>query len=187
MSLGKIYIFSGTPRATVQQTIAKYLDLDVTFVDKNDAQEFTSLFPLGKVPALYSSTGFKLTETVAIFEYLIAKSSKPEFSGTTPEEKASSLKWELFVNSDLVNSFVKYKHGSTEEEKAAGSKSLVSQLEYINNQLLETKYLTGEKIYACDIFVHEYLKGVSKIGLDLSSLSKIPPYIANVEEFIGNK
>lgn len=72
MSAGKIYSFPESPRCQILAALCKSLKIDCEFVDIRNAPEAAELFPLGKVPALVGSNGYKLNETVPIIQYCMS-------------------------------------------------------------------------------------------------------------------
>lgn len=188
MSFGIIYILENNPRSTVQQTAAKYLGLDIEFIKKQEVENYTDMFKLGKAPALVTTRGFQLTETIAILNYLIEKSSMPELLGTTAEEKARSLKWSCYINSDFLGVCGQYKHSKTDEERTAVKQSMCKHFDYLTEQLSVTKYFGGDRILACDFLIYQILDKVFRqFGEDLSSYTRIYEYLSNMDEILGRK
>ncbi|CAI1541575.1 hypothetical protein SEUBUCD646_0K01390 [Saccharomyces eubayanus] len=68
MSQGTLYI-SKSPRNFASKALISHFKLDVKIVEKDQASEFASLFPLKQVPAFLGPKGFKLTEAIAIQYY----------------------------------------------------------------------------------------------------------------------
>ncbi|KAH8647767.1 glutathione S-transferase [Xylariales sp. PMI_506] len=63
----------------------------------NKTPEFLAKFPLGKVPALETASGFNLAESAAI-AYYIAESGprRDQLVGATPEERSLNQQWIFF-------------------------------------------------------------------------------------------
>lgn len=166
--------------------LAKYLGLNIEFVNKEEVENYSKKFPLHHAPTLENSSGFKLTETIAIIQYLISKSNNPELLGTTDEEKALNMKWESYVNSDFFTACIGYIFSKTENERKKHFTEVTAGFNYITSQLMKTKYLTGNNLLACDILGAEILLLIlgAASNEDLSPYTKIREYVANVEKHL---
>lgn len=73
-------------------------------MDTNKTPEYLSKFPLGKIPALETASGFKLTESSAIAFFLAESGPKSEqLLGSNAEEKALVQQWTSFTNHFLYS------------------------------------------------------------------------------------
>lgn len=76
MSFGKLYTYPKAPRSTVVLFVAKYNSLDIeicnafpikVYPEKGGVgEEYLSKFHTGKVPALETSSGFAVYESIAV-------------------------------------------------------------------------------------------------------------------------
>lgn len=120
----------------------KALNVDVDVVDYSKSEEYAKLFPLKKTPAFADSTGYKLTEVLAIIEYLFSLSSDKTLRGKTSKDQAQVMRWLSFVNQDMVNAWVDYVFvAQTEEAKKAASAALATELAYTNSELATRTWL----------------------------------------------
>jgi len=71
----------------------------------NKSPEYLAKFPLGKIPALETSSGFTLTESSAIAYYMCDSGPRREqLLGTTPEERALVQQWVFFTTEQVIRS-----------------------------------------------------------------------------------
>ncbi|GAA5856095.1 hypothetical protein JCM8547_002977 [Rhodosporidiobolus lusitaniae] len=162
MSAVKVYGFEGNPRTRVALVVAKYEQIAVEWVKVNPFEgapaEYTAKFPLGLVPALEDGD-FKLTEAVAIAQYLAAKENKAGLLGASKEDAAKVTQWASWANADLLPSIaawfrplvgaVPYQKPAVEAAKAKA----VKHLEYLEKALATRTFLVGERVTLADIFV----------------------------------
>lgn len=142
MSQGTVFIISKSPRSNWLGALVNALNVDVDVVDIATSEEFPKLFPLKKAPAFADSTGYKLTEVLAIIEYLFSLSSNTVLKGKNAKDTAQVIRWLSYVNQDVVNTWCDYVFvQTTEEGKAKTAATLASQLKYINDELVTRKYL----------------------------------------------
>ncbi|GAA5822272.1 hypothetical protein JCM11251_006285 [Rhodosporidiobolus azoricus] len=164
MAFAKVYGFEGNPRTTVALVAAKYEGVDVEFVETNPfaeggaPAEYTAKFPLGLVPALEAGD-YKVTEAIAVAQYIIAQNNKAGLLGNSKEEAASALQWASWANSELLPSLgawfrplkgaAPYQKPAVEAAKAKALKHLT----YLENTLQSRTFLAAERITLGDLFV----------------------------------
>lgn len=182
MSFGTIYTLPISPRSSWLPGLAKYLGLDVSFIPMKDVENYKDKFPLGQAPAFESPSGFKLTELMAIVEYLVLSSDKKEILGVSPEEKASSTRWESFANTTLATSMIKYWFAKAEDEKSATLEGIAANLKYLDGELANSKYLAGDKVLMGDIFAYTVLATIAHLGVSLKEYSNVSRFVAEVAE-----
>ncbi|GAA5978411.1 hypothetical protein JCM11641_004681 [Rhodosporidiobolus odoratus] len=164
MSFAKVYGFEGNPRTLAALVVAKYEGLEVESVNVNPFAEggvsadYLQKFPLGLVPALEKGD-YKLTEAIAIAQYLAAQENKAGLLGSTKEEVVEVTKWASWANSDLlpaIGAWFKPLTGASPYQKpaveAAKARAL-KNLSYLEEVLSTRTFLVGERVTLADIFV----------------------------------
>lgn len=171
MSKGTLFINPGSPRSNWLGALAKTLKVDVTVVDCSKSEEYLKLFPLKKTPAFADSEGYKLTEVLAIIEYLFSLSNDKTLRGKTNKDQAQVMRWLSFVNQDMVNAWVDYVfYAKTDEAKANATSTLVGQLSYINEELATRKYLAlDDYVTVADEYLFSWYKGFADVAGGISS------------------
>ncbi|TMB06711.1 MAG: glutathione S-transferase family protein [Deltaproteobacteria bacterium] len=100
----KIYDFVGAPNPKKLRVYLVEKGLDIPFepvnivTGENRTPEFLKKNPLGGLPVLELDDGSRLTESLAIMEYLEELHPKPPMIGTTPIERARVRELEIFQN-----------------------------------------------------------------------------------------
>lgn len=96
-------------RSLIPRALVRALELDVEIQDPYQAGEkFAKDFPLRKLPAFVGPHGYKLTEQLAINNYLIKLSKdekiRAQLLGDEGDARTQSqiLRWESLANSDLL-------------------------------------------------------------------------------------
>jgi glutathione S-transferase len=159
MSHTTAYITPRSPRSSWFPELVKYLELEITFITKDEVDNFGEVFPLRKKPAIVTAGGFKLTETLAIITYLVEVSSKPEFEGVTAEERALNLRWLSFFNTDVMQAFYLVNHANTEKARHDSMAKVLHLIGYVETCLQErsTKFLSSNVVLVSDIFIYHIL------------------------------
>ncbi|GAA5916877.1 hypothetical protein JCM6882_007442 [Rhodosporidiobolus microsporus] len=168
MAFAKVYGFEGNPRTRVALVAAKYEDVEVEFVPTNPfaeggaGAEYLAKFPLGLVPALEAGD-YKVTEAIAVAQYIISQKNQAGLLGSTKEESASALQWASWANADLLPSLgawfrpligaAPYQKPAVEAAKAKALKHLA----YLEETLSTRTFLASERVTLGDIFVASVL------------------------------
>ncbi|KAH7014090.1 glutathione S-transferase [Microdochium trichocladiopsis] len=107
---GKIYSYPGSWRVERAQVAAAFNGLEVVYAENftmqedNKTPEFLAKFPLGKVPAFESATGFCVAESSAIARYVAGSGPlASQLLGTDPETRAKIDEWSFFTEGELTN------------------------------------------------------------------------------------
>ena len=182
MTFATVYCYPTSSRSNWLSDLGDYVGLKIVTKLKQETANYKEIFPLNKAPALITPSGYKLTETIAIFTYIVDKSNKKEFLGITEEEKANNLKWLSFMNSDFVGALyplIYFPEGLTMEEHIA---RISRFLKFIENELKikTTKYLSSDEILISDIFTVKTFDDVVGAGVDLSPYPEIVKYMDSV-------
>lgn len=151
-------------RSLVPRALVNTLKLDVEIQDPYQVNEkFTKDFPLRKLPSFLGPHGYKLTEQMAINNYLIKLSKdekiKAQLLGAEDDIKTQSqiLRWESLANSDLMNTIVKvflplkgdvpYVKKNVDD----ASKFLEEIVSMYESRLRDYTYLASESISLADL------------------------------------
>lgn len=183
MTFATVYCYPASSRSNWLSDLGDYVGLKIESKLKQETANYKEIFPLDKAPALITPSGFKLTETIAIYTYIVDKSNKKEFLGVTEEEKANNLKWLSFINSDFVGAIyplIYFPESLNIEEQNA---KISRFLKFIENELKikTTKYLSSDEILISDIFTAKtFFDEVVRAGVDLSPYPEIVKYMESV-------
>lgn len=185
MGVGILYIHSERARCNWIQQLLDELKLDVE-VKYGYSPQFEKDFPLKKFPAFISTDGWKLSETPAILQYLIALSPQNEMlSGITNKEKAKVLQWVSFFSQDFVNAIIMIViHFKNDSDRRQGWIKIGKNfLEYVDQSLANGchLWLATEYITIADIHAYKCLKDYAPILGGTEKYCHIEKFMANLE------
>ncbi len=147
--------------------------------------EYLAINPAGQVPAM-SYDGFILTESAAICRYL-AEKHDPSFLGETPEERATALRWELFVLLDIDKNllpfaFRKWGRQVGEATLAHAQAELDRYLPVLEGRLAAQPYLAGGRFTVADVVARSSFRYAETGDVDLSSYPSVAAWMKRCEE-----
>lgn len=183
MVFATVFYYPISTRSNWIADLGKYVGLEIEGKVKPEVENYEEMFPLNKCPAIITPSGFKLTETIAIYSYIINNSSKKEFLGVTEEEKATNIKWISFFNQDFMANVFPLMFSQDEALKKASSEKLDFLLNYIDNELKNktTKYLSSDEILVGDIFVSKTILSLPNYGYEISKYENVSAYLESVK------
>ncbi|MDO6427436.1 glutathione S-transferase family protein [Thalassotalea sp. 1_MG-2023] len=147
------------------------------FLDKN---------PTGKIPLLALDDGRYIAESNAIINYLATGS---EFLSTDPFDYAKVQQWQFFEQYShepyiAVARFIAKYLGLPAERKAeylAKQAGGHKALQVMEQQLLKTPFLTGNKITTADITLYGYTHVADEGGFDLLRYPAIIQWLKRIQ------
>ncbi|GAA5913134.1 uncharacterized protein JCM6883_006535 [Sporobolomyces salmoneus] len=182
MAFGKIYGMASNPRTQFVQAAAKYEGLELELVETNPFEgvsaEYKEKFPLGLIPA-FEAGDFKLTECVAIANYVAAQSNAAGLLGSNKEDAALVQQWTLWGNSHLIGALgpwiLTILRGPYNKATVESCKQRAQDhLAYLEKHLSSRTFLVGERITIADLFVAISLSfGFAKV-LDAEFRATLP-------------
>lgn len=161
--------------------------LDLVKVDgktkKTEAgEDFFATNPNGYVPTLTLDDGQTLTEAQIVVQYLADR--KPEAGLMPPAGEMARYRvqqWLAFVSSELHKSFSPFFRPTTPEEtRTANREHLGKRLAFLDTQLADKTYLTGETFTAADAYLWTILGWAKFAGIDLATYPNVQKFVAAV-------
>ncbi|GMM30917.1 hypothetical protein DAMA08_036620 [Martiniozyma asiatica (nom. inval.)] len=181
MSQGTLYIFSKSPRSNWLGQLVSELELDIS-VEGIENDKFAANFPLKKAPAFIDNSGWKLTETIAIIQYLISLKESSSLAGNSTKEKAQVLKWLSLFNHDFIDAAVEILFfAKTDADKKLWIEKGTAILSYADAFLKYSKLLAADSITIADIFVYKVIISISPLVGGIEPFKNINRWIADVE------
>lgn len=159
---GTLYTYPDNFRAFKALIAAKYsgakikVDDKFVFGESNKEDKFLAKFPFGKVPAFEGDDGFCISESNAIAYYVADDVLR---GGSVASDRALVHQWMSFSDAELLPcacTLVFPAMGIMSEDKVAGENAkedLKRALAYLDNYLLHSTFLAGERITLADISV----------------------------------
>ncbi|EJT70851.1 hypothetical protein GGTG_11874 [Gaeumannomyces tritici R3-111a-1] len=188
-----IYAYPDNPRVKRAQVIAALngLELHVPGPDEwqfgvaNQAPEWKAKFPLGKVPAMETADGLRVTEGGAICAHIAGSGPlADQLLGKTVAERSLVWRWSLFADSELVGSVIPVLIGyvfklapanpAAHDAAAAG---LQRALVALDAEFKDGKaFLVGDKLSMADVMVGGALFFAAGFMLD-EEMAKAAPNV----------
>jgi glutathione S-transferase len=149
------------------------------------SEAFLAKNPNGKIPVLELDDGTCLWESNAILNFLAEGS---EFLPSEPRLRTQVLQWQFFEQYShepyvAVARFIQLYQGMPEarrDEYANCHKGGHKALRVMEQQLLQTPYLVGERYSIADIALYAYTHVAHEGGFDLSGYPAINAWLARV-------
>ena len=177
------------------QLVAAYCganDINYEYYEQGDGPEFNSdcwksvKFNLGldfpNLPYLIEGD-FKITETLAIIQYIVEK-YRPEAGGDTLQEKATVNMLGMVAHNAKGCTFLCY----TQDEDQKVADDGIAKLELVEKFLEGKKYLLGDKVCWVDVYLYELVNLISacdkegKCATSIPNLLKLRDTVAEVQE-----
>jgi glutathione S-transferase len=140
-------------------------------------EDYYSINPKGYVPALRLDDGATLTEGPAIVQYLADQ--KPA-SGLAPANGSFARyrlqEWLTFINGEIHKSFGPLFAGSSEETKNAAREKIAKRLAFVEKDLGDKPYLTGQSFSVADAYFYVMLFWAHGQKLDLKPYPRLAAY-----------
>jgi glutathione S-transferase len=194
----KLYTSIGpNPRAVTLFIAEKGLDIPTVEVDlrggENRREPFLKINPAGQLPALELDDGARVTEIMAICEYLEELHPAPALIGANPQERATTRMWarrvDLKVCEPMANGF-RYAEGlplfqsrmRCLPEAAPGLKAIARDgLEWLEEQV-QGPWIAGERFTLADILLFSFLEFGAVVGQPLDpSFEKLTAWFGRVK------
>lgn len=154
MSIGTLYVLLRASRP--YSILINQLGLDIEVANCENDQTFVRNFSLKKTPAFLGADGFKLTETIAILEYLVSLVPDAKLGGKSDKEKAQITRWLSFFHQDVYTAAANIRSISkTDEEVKSNTQYLIFLFKYIDSQLANQKYFVNDShVTIADIYAY---------------------------------
>ncbi|KAK5657549.1 hypothetical protein OQA88_3122 [Cercophora sp. LCS_1] len=189
---GTIYSYPNNFRVDRARAIAAInglqLATDPSFVFgvTNKSPEFLAKFPLGKVPALETADGFRLTEGQAICQFLAESGPKADqLLGSDPRTRAKINEWVCFSEQELVANAIPplimvllklVPYDEAWHKRAVGNfEGALAKVE-AGLQERTSKFLVGDELTLADIMVGGVLAFAGKWLMD-AEMRKLAPSV----------
>ena len=144
-------------------------------------EDYARINPKGYVPALQLDGGTLLTEGPAIVQYLadeVPGSPLAPPNGTI--ERYELQGWLNFISTEIHKAFGPLFHG-TDEAKAKARERLALRYGYVEKELGDKPYLTGNNFSVADAYLYVTLRWAGKMAVDT------PPKLAALRDRIANR
>ncbi len=144
--------------------------------------DFSRVNPKGYVPVLEFDDGERLTEGVAIVQYLA--DIRPQLELVPPMdtlERARCLEWLVFTSTEIHKPFgALWNSTSSEGEKARARESLRTRIDFVNAKLEGPEYLAGNRFSAADAYMFTVLRWGSVFDIHVDQWKNVAALMSRV-------
>ncbi|MFO1068568.1 MAG: glutathione transferase GstA [Geminicoccaceae bacterium] len=144
--------------------------------------DFRKVNPKGAVPALQLDDGHVLTEGAAIVQYVADRKPEARLAPAAGSIDRYRLQEALnFVASEIHKGFAPlFYPGYSDDAKALQKASLRARLDYLEGELKNRPYLTGDHYTVADGYLFVVLGWTGYVGLDLADWPTLKAYHARI-------
>ncbi|KAI0341158.1 elongation factor 1-gamma [Trametopsis cervina] len=165
------------------------LDLPQNYVHHEDNRkpEFTSKFPIGKIPALETADGFHVAETTAIARYVASLAPNSTLLPSDPKEAALVDQWisladaDILNNVNLINQLIRSVLPYNKALHTAFAERAFRGLDTVEKHLSTRTFLVTERITLADISLASVTYRATQIILDAEQRPKYVNLIRHLE------
>jgi len=145
-------------------------------------KDFTQINPKGYVPVLELDDGQRLTENIAIDEFLADHKTE---SGLAPRsgtfERYRLVEWLAFISTEIHKQFGPlFKPDTPAATQQTQKDQLAKRFDYVAGQLKGKQYLMGEFTVA-DAYLFTVLRWTEHVKIDMSRWPVLQTYMTRVE------
>lgn len=144
--------------------------------------DYYALNSKGQVPMLELDDGTRLTEGPVISQFIADQAGNTALmpAGCTLA-RYRVLEWQNFITSELHKSFGPlFTPGFDAAAKALHSSLLRRKYDWVDKQLADGPFLTGDTFTAADAYLFTVTSWARHVGLDLSPLQHLQAFVARV-------
>jgi len=184
----KLYYSPGacslSPHIVLHESGLKFEAVKVNLKDKTyKGGDFKKVSPKGQVPLLELDNGEKLTEGVAIVQYIADQ--KPEAklipkAGTWDRYRCQE--WLNFIATELHQGFHAFWVPSCPDQwKTTLKESLSKKFDFLSEHFKTNKFLMGNQFTVADAYLFTILSWAPHVNLDLSKWPKLMGFVEAVK------
>lgn len=147
-----------------------------------DGSDYYRINPKGQVPTLELSDGQRLTEGPVILQYLA--DLRPNGGLLPPAatlERYRVLEWLNFISSELHKGFTPLFRATTPNEyRQIVRQNLHSRLQWLNDQLTDRDFLTGQAFTVADAYCYTIVMWTKIHDIDVAPWPHLKAYLGRV-------
>ena len=146
------------------------------------SQDYRGVNPKGSVPALVLDDGFVLTEAAVVIQYLADRAPEAGLIPAGGIARYSAQQWLNFVATELHKGFGPLWRADTPAEmRRIVKEQLAGKFSFLDQELADRPYLTGEAFAAADAYAFTVLGWAKFMSIDLARWPNLIAYLARIE------
>jgi glutathione S-transferase len=147
-----------------------------------DGRDYYAINPKGQVPLLALEDGSHLSEGQVIAQYISDRASATSLmppAGTAARYRV--MEWQNYITAELHKSFTPlFAPGLDDTAKGILAGRLRKKYEWLDSQLSDSAYLTGDTFTAADAYLFVVTNWAKFVKLDLGDLKHLQAFIGRV-------
>lgn len=147
-----------------------------------DGTDYYTINPLGYVPLLVLDDGKQLHECAVIMQYLADQVPDKQLAPANGSfERYKLQEWLNFIATELHKGFSPlFTPGMPDEAKALVKTRLMGRLQWVDGELKEKTFLTGDTFTVADAYLFVVSGWGKHVGVDISALNALSAFAARV-------
>ncbi len=142
---------------------------DIRAKKLEDGSDYFAINPKGAVPALGLDGGEVLTENAAVLQYIADMAAADRLMPSSGLGRYRVLEWLTYVSSELHKGFGPLWSPTSSDEAKQGARDLLAKkFDFVQAQMGEQPYLTGDNFTPADAYLFAILGWTGMHGIDLS-------------------
>lgn len=184
----KLYACPGTcslvPHILLRETGLPFelIPVDIGTHRTIDGRDFHAINPRGQVPVLQLENGELLTEGPIIAQYITDKAGAAALmpaAGTLQRYRV--MEWQNYITSELHKSFTPlFSADFDTAAKTVHARKLRQKFEWVDSQLGNRPFLTGETFTAADAYLYVVTGWARLVDVDLAGLTQLQAFVERV-------
>jgi glutathione S-transferase len=149
----------------------------------HDGTDFYQINPKGYVPVLELDDGTRLTEGAVIDQFVADKNPGAKLLPAAGSiERIHVQEWLHFIGTEIHKAFSPlFNPQLSDDDKNAARKKIGNRFDYVEKQLGDKSFLTGETFTVADGYLFNMLRWTAFTGVDLAKWPKLTAFFARVE------
>jgi glutathione S-transferase len=175
---------SQAPHIALREAGASFelVKVDLAAKRTESGDDYKAINPKGAVPALALDDGSVLTENATILQY-IADQIGGDLIPTSGVRRYRLLEWVNFISTELHKGFGPLWNPATPDAFKDTTRKLIgTKFDYVQQQLAEGPYLTGESFTIADAYLFVILNWTRIHDIDLSRWPGLTRFVERVAQ-----
>lgn len=147
-----------------------------------DGADYYAINPKGQVPVLEMHNGERLTEGPVIAQYIADQAARADLIPPAGSpQRYRVMEWQNFVTSELHKSFTPLFNPALDAAaKQTLAAVLLKKYEWVNTQLKDKAYLTGDTFTIADAYLFVVSGWAKFVAVDLGSFDYLQAFLKRV-------
>jgi glutathione S-transferase len=144
--------------------------------------DYYTINPKGQVPLLELRDGTRLSEGPVIAQYIADHAGATALMPAAGSlQRYQVMEWQNYVTAELHKSFTPlFQVGLDATAKATLAALLREKIEWVDTQLKDRRFLTGDTFTAADAYLFVVLRWAAFVKLDIGDLAHVQAFLVRV-------